>query len=422
MISSQKVSKAGMMKALGPGLLYAGAAIGASHLVQSTRAGASYGFELVWAVILINLFKYPFFEFSSRYTAVTGKSMIDGYREIGPWAVTVFFVLNIITATINFAAVNMVTTGLAKYLFGIEMSVFMMSAFLLLIIIIVLWMGKYSLLDSIMKLMLLALSLMTIITVVTAFGFYNSNAATGFVPPEMWDSAGIAFLLALMGWMPSPMETSVWPSLWAIERRKQKNYIPKVKETITDFNIGYIGAAIMALFFLGLGALVMYGTGESFSDSSVQFAGQIVSLYSNTLGDWSNSVITVIALLTMLSTSLTVMDAYPRALESCMKVLFVKWGGTGRKIYWAWVISLSIMAVVIIGFFDHKMKMLVDVATIIAFLTAPAFAYINYKVVNLKTFPKEYRPGMKMKILSWTGMVFLFGFSVIYLVTRFFDI
>ena len=41
---------------LGPGLLFAGAAIGVSHLVQSTRAGADFGFGLIWALILVNLF------------------------------------------------------------------------------------------------------------------------------------------------------------------------------------------------------------------------------------------------------------------------------------------------------------------------------------------------------------------------------
>ena len=32
---------------LGPGLLFAGAAIGVSHLVQSTRAGADFGLSLI---------------------------------------------------------------------------------------------------------------------------------------------------------------------------------------------------------------------------------------------------------------------------------------------------------------------------------------------------------------------------------------
>ena len=49
------------LKKLGPGLLFAGAAIGVSHLVQSTRAGADFGWGLLWALVLSNLFKYPFF-------------------------------------------------------------------------------------------------------------------------------------------------------------------------------------------------------------------------------------------------------------------------------------------------------------------------------------------------------------------------
>ncbi len=45
------------LQAVGPGILFAGAAIGVSHLVQATRAGAAYGFDLVWAVVLALLFK-----------------------------------------------------------------------------------------------------------------------------------------------------------------------------------------------------------------------------------------------------------------------------------------------------------------------------------------------------------------------------
>ena len=37
-----------VIQKLGPGLLFAGAAIGVSHLVQSTRSGADFGFGLIW--------------------------------------------------------------------------------------------------------------------------------------------------------------------------------------------------------------------------------------------------------------------------------------------------------------------------------------------------------------------------------------
>lgn len=43
------MGKLSWCKMLGLGLLYAGAAIGVSHLVQSTRARANFGYGLVWA-------------------------------------------------------------------------------------------------------------------------------------------------------------------------------------------------------------------------------------------------------------------------------------------------------------------------------------------------------------------------------------
>lgn len=52
-------------KAFGPGILMASAAIGASHLVSSTQAGALFGWQLAIVIILANVLKYPFFVLAS---------------------------------------------------------------------------------------------------------------------------------------------------------------------------------------------------------------------------------------------------------------------------------------------------------------------------------------------------------------------
>ena len=317
-MNSGKLSYNGIIKALGPGILYAGAAIGASHLVQSTRAGASYGFEIVWAVILINLFKYPFFEFAYRYTAATGKSMLDGYRHLGQWAIVTFFILTFFTAIINFAAVLIVSSGLAAFFFNIHIDMLYISITLLAVVLLMLFIGHYALLDKTMKLIIIILS----ITTITAFLISVSGGpeiSEGFIAPDLWDATGIAFLIALMGWMPTPIEASVWPSLWALERSKQTHYKPTYKESLFDFHVGYIGSAIMALFFLGLGTLVLYGTNLEFSNSSIKFSEQLVMVYSHTFGEWSIPIISAVALLTMFSTTLTVIDAYPRTLGGSME-------------------------------------------------------------------------------------------------------
>ena len=98
-------------KQLGPGLLFAGAAIGVSHLVQSTRAGADYGFGLVWALVLIHVIKYPFFQFGPRYAAATGQSLLDGYKRLGKAVLILYFCINLLTIFTIQTAVTIVTVG-----------------------------------------------------------------------------------------------------------------------------------------------------------------------------------------------------------------------------------------------------------------------------------------------------------------------
>lgn len=64
------------IKAMGPGILMASAAVGGSHIVSSTQAGGKYGWALLGLVILANLFKYPFFRFGALIQYPTGKPVV----------------------------------------------------------------------------------------------------------------------------------------------------------------------------------------------------------------------------------------------------------------------------------------------------------------------------------------------------------
>ncbi len=408
----------GILKTIGPGIIYAGAAIGVSHLVQSTRAGALYGFEIIWAIILINIFKYPFFEYAYRYTAATGESVLDGYRKLGSWAIWSFFGLSIFTAIFTYAAVALVTSGLASYLFSINLTQFEVNFLLLVIVFVILLLGSYSKLDKLMKMMVVLLSVGTIFAFFMAIG-KNPDPVDGFTPTELWNTGGIMFLIALMGWMPTPIEVSVWPSLWSIEHQKNNKYKPTFKEILFDFNIGFVGSGFLAVFFLGLGALVMYGTGEVFSNSNIKFSEQLVSLYANTLGEWSRPVISTIAMLTMLTTTITVFDGYPRTLEAAMKEIWPRFkkepmNWVSKNLYWLWAILLSITTMLIVGWFTDSMKQLAQMAMIISFIAAPFFAAINFKIVTSDFMPEDYKPGVKMRILSFAGIIFLSVFCLIF--------
>lgn len=411
-----KFSSSGLMKSLGPGLLMAAAAIGVSHLVQSTRAGAEYGYALVWAVILANLFKYPFLEFGPRYAIATGQHMIQGYDKLGRWALWIFILFTVGTMFAIHAAVTVVSASLAAELTGISLTPFVWSALLLLFSVILLIRNSYAVLDSVIKIFMVVLAVSTIVALTAALFHDNPQAASQTAATQVWTVSGIAFLIALMGWMPIPIDASVWHSIWTLERIKQTRHQPSLKESLIDFNIGYLGAAVFALGFLILGAQVMYGSGESFAASGAAFSRQLISLYTTTLGEWSYLVITICAFSTMFSTTFTVTDTYPRVCHEILDLYRKKHGKKSPAAQYRYLlVGITLCSLAFLLFMGDRFRLMIDLATTLSFLTAPVLAYINYRLIFHSGIGEKYIPAPWLKILAIAGLLFLTGFALFYL-------
>ena len=400
------------LHSLGPGLLFAGAAIGVSHLVQSTRAGAEFGFGLVWALLLVHLFKYPFFPFGPRYAAATGETLLDGYRKLGKGVLIIYYILNFATMFTIQAAVTIVTAGLASQLFGFTNDLVLWSVVLLFISLVFLIVGKYKFLDNLMKYIVVILTISTIIAVCVAlFSTKEVFDVTQIIPSG---AVELTFLIAFLGWMPAPLDISIWHSIWSIEKDKTTLVKTKRKDAVFDFNIGYIGALFLGVCFVLLGALVMYKSGENFSNKGGVFATQLIDLYTRNLGEFSYIFIAVAAFTTMFSTTITSLDASPRAMNRTTKLLFDKKLKYG---YWFWILLLFFGTILILKYFMDNMGVLVKTATILSFLTAPFYAILNYKLITGKHTPKEHQPGIYLRVLSMIGIVFLVGFSIWFLLS-----
>ena len=103
---------------LGPGLLYAAVAVGVSHLVQATRAGADFGLGMVLVVIFACLMKYPGLRFGGEYAAATGKNLVVNYRERGSLVFGLFAVSQLFSMVFIIAAVSLFTSGLLQVALG----------------------------------------------------------------------------------------------------------------------------------------------------------------------------------------------------------------------------------------------------------------------------------------------------------------
>ncbi len=403
-----------LLRNLGPGLLYAAAAIGVSHLVQSTRAGAEYGFIMILVILLANLLKFPFFEYGPRYAAATGEDLISGYQRLGNWAIAVFLIMTFGTIFVIQAAVTVVTAGLAGQLTGVALPPWGWSAILLAICSAILLIGHYSALDRAIKGIMAVLALTTLIAVIASFYADVPKDPEKMKSLQLGKKEGLFFLVALIGWMPAPFDISVWHSVWSVA--KQKEYHESgLREALMDFRIGYWGTALLAVCFVILGSAIVYGTGEEMPDSGIAFAGELIELYTSSLGDWSYWVIGIAAFTTMFSTTLTVLDAYPRVLgPTTARLTGVNREGS-RESYLFWLLFTIAGTMVILLFFLKSMTALVDLVTTISFVLAPLFAIMNYMVIMGHNVPKEARPGMITHFVSWLGILFSLLLTAYYL-------
>lgn len=399
-----------LLKKFGPGFLFAGAAIGVSHLVQSTRAGADFGLGLLWALLLINFIKYPFFQFGPRYASATGENLLQGYAKMSKWVLVAYFIITFATMFTIQTAVTIVTAGIASSLFESGSLVFWTTAvtsgcFLILLL------GKYKVLDSLMKYIVVVLAISTIAAVILASVNFEANISFQQVLPK--DAMGIAFLIAFMGWMPAPLDITIWQSIWTVEKQKLNSNI-NFKECLFDFNVGYVMTIILGICFIALGTFVMFGSGESFSAKGDVFANQLIGMYTTSLGSWAQLIIGIAALATMFSTTLTTLDASPRVMQITTQLLFKK---TFKHGYLFWLLILIAGTLSIFFFFVSEMGLLIEIATVLSFLTAPFYAIISYILLTGKHTPQEARPSKLLKAFSLLGIAVLLGFSVWYLVT-----
>ncbi len=425
--SSRPADRDAFWKALGPGLLFAGAAVGVSHLVQSTRAGASYGLGLLAFVVVANVLKYPAFAFGPHYAAATGTSLVEGYRRQGRWALALYALVTVGTMLSVQAAVTVVTAALTLNLLGLGADLLVpVSAAITAACAALLAIGHYRWLDRVMKVVVVVLTVSTLAATALALPRLDWSALPLWPPPDAWNPATVFFIAALVGWMPSAIDISVWHSLWTLARRRDSGHAPTVRQARLDFDIGYFGAALLAVCFVLLGAAVMHGPGVTLADSAPAFANQVVSLYTQTLGAWSGPLIAASALVVMLSTTLTVLDGWPRALTALVERLSgpespgAPDDAASRPVYWISLVVVSAGALAILGLLLTELKAFVDLATTLSFLTAPVLAILNHRAVTGPEVAAPLRPSRGLLALSRVGIVFLTVFALGYLYLRFF--
>lgn len=410
-----KLSFPQLLRTLGPGIMMAAACVGGSHLVASTKAGAIYGWKLVALILLVNLFKYPFFRTGVQYTMGTGESLIEGYAKLGRSYLWLFVGLTTFSAVINTAALTLFSASLLAYFIPFQLSMMTLSVIVILLSLALLFANHYKTLDIVSKVIMVALTLATLTALAIAIEAPKPEV-TNFISPSPWTVAAIGFLVVTMGWMPAPIEISSITSMWLKQQRQHQHVTSR--SALFDFNVGYIGTALLAIVFLALGAILLHGNGVELSKSGIGFSKQLVSLYASTIGEWSHYLIAAIAFFAIFGSTITVIDGYAKAISESQRLLRNK-EKMNTNTTRIWMLLISGSALAILMFWISALLPMLDFAMTMAFTTTPFFALLNYILVKRTTLPKELTMSRSLNWLAISGLAYLFGFLGLFIWWKF---
>lgn len=410
---TEKSTWASKFSALGPGILMASAAVGGSHIIASTQAGAIYGWQLAIIIILANVFKYPFFRFGVQYTLDSGNTLLEGYRQKGKLYLWIFFLLNIFATIINTAAVGLLCAAILTFVLPVPVPVPTLSLIVIALSTAILLLGKYRILDGLSKLIMVALTVTTVAAVVIALmrTGIQGVAPADYIAPSPWNLGALAFIVALMGWMPAPIEISAINSMWVVAKRR----LTKVsyKDGIFDFNVGFIGTAILAIVFLALGALVQYGSGNTVEMVGGKYIAQLINMYASTIGDWARGLIAFIAFMCMFGTTITVIDGYSRTNVESLRLILGK-KESRPSILNSAIVFAALSGLAIIFYFNNAVGPMLKFAMIASFVSTPVFAWLNLSLV----LKGAHRVKGGLLWLSFIGLIYLSAFTLLFIVQQ----
>ena len=414
-----------LLKTIGPGLLFASSAIGTSHLVLSTRAGAHHGMIFLGIILLTLVLKYPLYEFGTRYSIATKETLISAYRKQGILALLLFFAIVTINMFAVNAAISAVCAGLLSTMLGLDLAAPLLAGIVLAITVGILFLGNYSVLDNFIKL----LSVILLLTVTTAFCAVLIKGAPERIPDfastDILEGAGLALLISLLGWMPAGMEASTMNSIWVVEKIRSTKYQPTLKEGLFDFKLGYVFTTVLAVMFLTIGAYTVYGTGQLLEGNAVQFSNKLIQVFTSNLGQWSYWVIALAAFGTIYGTLITVMDAFTRSFVISLEELITHPKNENDRVesinrnYKILLPILGLGSFLLYYSSASSMIKILEFATILGFLTSPIIAYLNLRAITSEDVDEHLRPAPWLRYVAYVGLFSMVVFALFYVSTLF---
>lgn len=249
------------LSSLGPSAIVAACIIGPGTVTTVSVAGASYGFQVMWVLLIACFVAYLFQRPVIKFTLQTGMSAMDGIRVYMGKKISIPIYFALLLGAIAFQAGNFIGAALALNFFLPAVSIVAWVSILAIASLIVAWIGVYRLIENINRIIIGTMVLAFVLTVFISGPSVTDIATTGFSfqVPE----ANYWLILALIA-TTLPPNTAF--GLSAFIKRKYENNTTlstakKMQLSYFDLRTNLTIAAVIAVSILICAGSTIYLTG-----------------------------------------------------------------------------------------------------------------------------------------------------------------
>ncbi|WP_035991584.1 Nramp family divalent metal transporter [Leptolyngbya sp. KIOST-1] len=454
------------LKWYGPGLMWMISSVGSGSVLFTPRVGSRYGYEYLWALLIVILFMWVMIREVGRYTVVTGKTILDGYRDLpGPknWAIWLIFLPQVVAAVVTIAGIAaLVGSALMLALPG-NQAVYAVAIILLSSVLVV--SGRYSKVEKATSVMAGVLILAVGAAAIQVFPGVGEIA--GGLVPGIGDDFDIEFLLPWLGFILAGAAGIMWFSYWVAAReyggpvedsagadqppdnlgdydndedfqqRRRDRLQRWMRVMSTTAIVGVVGGGLVIVAFMVLGAELLQP--EGIVPEGIAVAEDLTRLLSEVWGEFGYWLLLVSIVIALGGTIVANQDGWPRTFADATLILagdrlnpepspeghrderlqWRRWLGDRDNMKNFYVIVTVTVLPLVVFFVVRDPVDILEVGGIVAAIHTPVIVGLTL-YLNKTKLPEDLQPGwLATPIMVLSGLFFTAVAVLYFMIERF---